>query len=136
MGPIPREATRAAYSEENREKKKKNSFCSEMANVKLIFLFSLVIAIGLSSGFELGKNQKQKSAVKQKMGSMIVKAKSAKQFKELKRQNNIFPWGDGPSIHDGFELGKNQKQKSAVKQKLGSMIVKAKSAKQFKELKR
>ena len=51
----------------------------------------------------------------------------------LKRQNNLFPWGDGPSIHDGFELGKNRKQKSAVKQKLGSMIVKAKSAKQFKE---
>ena len=48
----------------------------------------------------------------------------------LKRQNNLFPWGDGPSIHDGFELGKNQKEKSALKK---SMIVKAKSAKQFKE---
>ena len=44
--PIPQEATRAAYSEENQEKKKKNSFCSEMANMKLILLFSVVIAIG------------------------------------------------------------------------------------------
>merc|ERR1712042_41994 len=85
-------------------RKKKYSFCCEMANMKLIFLFSVVIAIGLSSGFELGKNRKQKSAVKQKLGSMIVEAKSAKQFKEPKRQDVPSIPGAGPhfpSIHDG-----------------------------------
>merc|ERR1711942_91921 len=101
---IPQEATRAAYSEENREKGKKNSFCSEMANMKLMLLFLVVIAIGLSSGFVYGKNRKQKSAVKEKLGSMIVKAKSAKQFKEPKRQDVPSIPGAGPhfpSIHDG-----------------------------------
>merc|ERR1719228_2423028 len=107
--------------------------------MKLIFLFLLVIAIGLSSGFELGKNQKEKSALK-KSESMIVKTKSAKQFKELKRQDEPayyhFPaYYHMPSVHDGFEPRKNQKEKSALK-KLASMIVKAKSAKQFNELKR
>ena len=48
----------------------------------------------------------------------------------LKRQKGSF-WFH-PSIHDGFELGKNQKEISALK-KLKSMSVKAKSAKQFKE---
>jgi len=51
-------------------------------------------------------------------------------FRKLKRQNNRLP-----TIHDGFELGKNQKEKSALK-KLESMIVKAKSDKQFKKLRR
>merc|ERR1712105_146764 len=90
-------------------RKKKNSFYSEMANMKLIFLFSVVIAIGLSSGFELGKNQKEKSALK-KLKSMhpmmLVKAKSAKQFKELKRQGAPSmgaSWLPGfyPVIHNG-----------------------------------
>merc|ERR1712168_1255515 len=76
-----------------REKQIKNSFCYDMANMKLVFLFSVVIAIGLSSGFELGKNQKKKSVLKQKLESMIVEAKSAKQF-ELKRQDA--PINEGP----------------------------------------
>merc|ERR1712142_1417354 len=85
-------------------RKKKNSMCCEMANMKLIFLFSVVIAIGLSSGFELGKNQKEKSALEKWKSMMLVKAKSAKQFKGLKRQGA--PILDGvdplswPSIND------------------------------------
>merc|ERR1712105_73629 len=60
-------------------RKKKNSFYSEMANMKLIFLFSVVIAIGLSSGFELGKNQKEKSALKKlkSMHPMMLKRQGA-----------------------------------------------------------
>jgi len=98
-----------------------------MANVKLILVFSVVIATGLSLGFELGKNQKEKSAPEK---SKTAIAKSAKRFKELKRQNNRLP-----TIHDGFEFGKNHKEKSALK-KLEAMIVEAKSAKQFKKHRR
>merc|ERR1719228_1416366 len=89
----------------------------------------------IHDGFEPEKNQKEKSALK-KSYSMIVKAKSAKQLKELKRQDEP-GWSNYelPSIHDGFELEKNQKEKSALK-KSESMIVKAKSTKQLKELKR
>merc|ERR1712002_689584 len=75
-------------------RKKKNSFYSEMANMKLIFLFSVVIAIGLSSGFDLGKNQKEKSALK-KLKSMhpmmLVKRRAPNSSRSL-NVKVLLPW--------------------------------------------
>merc|ERR1711931_159958 len=88
MGPNHKRLHPQLNLKENREEKKFYFLFSEMANVKLIILFLVVIAIGLSSGFGLGKNQKEKLAHK-KLESIIVKAKTAKQFQELKRQDNF-----------------------------------------------
>merc|ERR1712042_216710 len=98
MGPYHKRLHAQLTLKKTERRKKKNSFCSEMANMKLILLFLVVIAIGLSSGFELGKNQKEKSALKKLMPMMLVKAKSAKQFKELKRQGAPGYWKTGDSF--------------------------------------
>merc|ERR1711942_151876 len=113
MGPL---------SEGNREKKLFffsfffDDFFS--ANMNLIFLFSLVIAIGLSSGFIWpGKDQKQKSALKQKLENFLIKTKNAKQLRELRRQNVPDIWGPAPpSLPEKWTDGESQYKEYTIHQ--------------------
>merc|ERR1712142_135373 len=88
------------------------------ANMKLIFLFSLVIAIGLSSGFIWpGKDQKQKSALKQKLENFLIKTKNAKQLRELRRQNVPNIWGPAPpSLPEEWTDGELQYKEYTIHQ--------------------